>query len=171
MFSRVTYRTLQWLVAAFALLHNAEEAWTIAAYAPEVRQRFADVAPAGLLLATTHLSWFYCALLFATIIPTLIVLAAVTGRAGRIAAWAVVFVQSLFLVNVVVPHVPAALVLGGYAPGVVTAMGVELPFSIYFLRRSVREGVVSGPGAAWTVSVAALALPLLLGVLYTVASA
>lgn len=40
------------------------------------------------------------------------------------------------LVNVVVPHVPAALFAGGYAPGVVTAVLVSLPVSLLYLRRT-----------------------------------
>jgi hypothetical protein len=71
-------------------------------------------------------------------------------------------------VNVFVPHLPAAWVLGGYAPGVVTAVAIQLPFSVFFLRRSVRESAVSMPGVALAVGLAPPALAGLLGVMYFV---
>jgi hypothetical protein len=165
---RLRYRTLQWLVAGFALLHNLEEAVMMPAYAPLVRERFTGVAPQGLLAATAHLSWFYIALTVATLIPFFVVLISVTRRTSRAAAWAVVFVQSLFFVNVFLPHVPAALMLGGYAPGLVTAVAIQLPYSVFFLRRSVREGAVSRAGVALAVALAPLALLVSIGTLYLV---
>jgi len=163
---RLGYRTTQWLVAVFALLHNLEEAITMGRYAPLVRHRLSGLAPSGYLAATEHLSWFFEGLIVATIIPMLAVIVAVRNPANRFAAWAVVLVQTVFLMNVIIPHVPAALLLGGYAPGVVTAVAIELPFSIYFLRRSLREGVISRSGAAWALVLAGPALVTVLGVLY-----
>jgi len=167
----VSYRTLQWLVPGIALAHNLEEALTMRFYAPLVREHFARVAPTAVLAATKDLSWFYVALTVATVIPFLLTLAAtrvapVKGAAG----WAVVVVQSIFLINVFVPHVPAAVALGGYAPGVATALTLELPFSLYFLRRSVREGVVSAQGLAAAIGVAAVILVGGLAALYAVAA-
>ena len=122
-----------------------------------------------LLAATQDLSWFYVALVIATVVPIVVVAVATAGSYGRFRAWAVVFVQSLFLVNVLIPHVPAAIVLGGYAPGLVTAVGLQLPFSVYFIRRSVREGVVSNAGAALALGAAVPALVVGLGTLYLIA--
>ena len=165
---RLSYRTLQWLVAAFALLHNLEEAVTMPSFAPLMREHLSGFAPSGLLAATEHLAWFYIALIVATLVPFFVVLVAVKKPASRAAAWAVVLVQSIFLVNVFAPHVPAALVLRGYAPGVVTALALQLPFSVLFLRRSVREGAVSKAGVALALGLALPALVLLLGTLYFV---
>jgi hypothetical protein len=162
-----SYRKMQWLVVAFASLHNAEEALTMPAYAPLVRERMAGVVPAEIPAVTSHLAWFYGALIVASVVPALVVMIAVSGPASRTKAWAVLFVQALFLVNVVVPHVPAALLLGGYVPGLLTAVLVELPFSIWFLRRSVRDGAVSKSGAALAVGLALPALLLVLGTLVT----
>jgi hypothetical protein len=166
---RLSYRTLQWLVAGFALLHNLEEGLTMPGYATVVRERLSSIAPTHLLAATEHLSWFYAGLLVATFVPALIVLAATSARPSRGAAWAVVFVQSVFLVNVFVPHVPAAVMLGGYAPGVVTAVCINLPYSLYFMRRSVREGTVSSTGVAWAIGLAVPVLVVSLALLYVIA--
>jgi hypothetical protein len=50
--------------------------------------------------------------------------------------------QVVMLINVLA-HVAMASFLGGYAPGVATALIVNLPFSIYLLRQAVRERWVS----------------------------
>ena len=162
---RFSYRTLQWLVAAFALLHNLEEALTIPVYAPTVRQRLSGLVPTS-MVAAHDLSWLYVALGLATVAPAAVVLVATTGQPGRAKAWAVAFVQSLFLVNAFVPHIPGALVLGGYAPGLATAVLVNVPYSIYFLQRSVRERAVSRAGAILALGLAAPVLITGLGLLY-----
>jgi hypothetical protein len=89
----------------------------------------------------------------------LIIAFAATGRPTRIKAYLVAMVQAMLLMNVFVPHVPAAVVLGGYAPGVLTAVFVNLPFSIYFFRRSLRESQITWKGL---VVAMAIALPTLL---------
>ena len=48
------------------------------------------------------------------------------------------------LVNVMVPHVPVAIVFRGYAPGVVTAVLVNLPLMSWLSWRAVKEKWVSG---------------------------
>lgn len=163
---RLSYRTLQWLVAIFAVLHNLEEALTIPSYAPEVRQRLSRVLPSTVLAATEDLSLFYVALAVATVVPILVVLVATTGRPSRGAAWTVAFVQSLLLVNVVIPHIPAAVALGGYAPGLATAVAINLPYSVYFLRRSVRDGALSRREVVLAVALAVPALVVGLATLY-----
>ncbi len=40
----------------------------------------------------------------------------------------------VMLANVMLPHVPAAFVLGGYTPGLVTALAVNLPLTLWVLR-------------------------------------
>jgi hypothetical protein len=46
--------------------------------------------------------------------------------------------QATMALNVL-SHVGSTVMLGGYAPGVVTALAVNLPFSVYLLRRAARE--------------------------------
>ena len=161
-FDRLPYRWLQWLVALFLALHNLEEALTMAAFLPQIRQLLSGlVSPQG-LAATHDLSWFYSSLPWATLLPAAVVWVATTGRPSRAKAWAVAFVQSLMLANVVIPHVVAAAVVGGYVPGLVTAVGINLPYSIYFLRRTVREGAL---GAGEVVASVVVAIPSLVLIL------
>ena len=62
----------------FALLHNLEEALTMPAYAPLMRRRLGGLVPRGFLAATEDLSWFYPALVIVTVIPVLVVWAALS---------------------------------------------------------------------------------------------
>lgn len=167
---RLSYRALQWMVAGFVLLHNLEEALTIPAYAPEVRGRLAGRVPDAMLAALDDLGWLYPSLVGATLLPAVVVLIATTGQPSRGKAWAVVFVQSLFFANVFIPHVPAAAVLSGYAPGLATAILINLPYSIYFFRRSVRDGGLSRAAVALAVGLAVPGLALGLAALHFAAS-
>jgi hypothetical protein len=113
------------LLAAALTLHDLEEAL---AY-PAVRPRLLGFAP---LAPAPEVAWA--------------ALAAVTGLGLGMAGWAAsgettggkrLALRALawgLLVNVLVPHVPAAFVLGGYAPGVVTALAVNLPVALLALR-------------------------------------
>ena len=47
------------------------------------------------------------------------------------------------LVNVLVPHVPAAVRVRGYAPGLVTAVTLVLPATGRYLLQSHRQGLLS----------------------------
>ena len=74
-----------------------------------------------------------------------------------VALWLVLLIQTTVLLNVVW-HVAAAVVLfGGYAPGVATAVLLNLPFSIYLLRRAGRQRWL-GPRALWALLPAAIVL-------------
>jgi hypothetical protein len=63
------------------------------------------------------------------------------------------------LANVFVPHVPAAIVFRGYAPGVFTAVLVNLPVMSILAIRMLRERWVRGGKAV----VFGVGVPLLLG--------
>ena len=63
------------------------------------------------------------------------------------ALWLLLLLQATVLLNVLW-HIAAAVVLfRGYAPGLVTALLLNLPFSLYLLARAV-TGAVAGPGRA-----------------------
>ena len=155
----LSYRSLQWLVFLFLAAHNLEEGLTAPSYLPRVKAILNGRVPAGLIADIPTPGQLYAALAGATIIPFFIVLFATSGRPSPFKDYTVAVVQALVLVNVFVPHVPAAILLGGYAPGVVTAVLLNLPFSLYFFSRSLREGHVTRKGL---VVMLVSALPLLL---------
>jgi Protein of unknown function with HXXEE motif len=156
---KLSYTSVQWLVLAFLALHNLEEALTMRAYLPRIGELLHEHAPAGFAPVLPTPAQFYAALAGATLIPLLLVAFATTGRPSKLKFYLVAFVQAQVFLNVFVPHVPAAFALGGYAPGLATAVLFNLPFSIYLFRRSLRESRVTSKGL---IIMLLVALPLLL---------
>lgn len=121
------------LLAAASTLHNLEEAFAYPSLRPRISEwiarhadlwwspdpaRFAAVLAALTLAIWALLGWT------ASGTPT-----APKRAAVQVVAW-------VLLLNVALPHLPAAIALGGYAPGVVTAVAINLPVSIWVLRRN-----------------------------------
>ena len=156
---KLSYRSLQWLVLAFLALHNLEEALTMRAYLPRLHELLREHAPASLISNMPTTAQFYAALAAATIIPLILVFVATNGKPSKFKFYLVAIVQAQVCLNVFVPHVPAAFVLGGYAPGLLTAVLINLPFSVYFFRRSLNESRVTRKGL---LVMLLIALPLLL---------
>ena len=125
------------LLSGALCLHNLEEAVSYPIARPRVSNLAAGVWPQLQLPMADAFRW---ALLILTIaVLALLLWAATTRNEG--AAWLVIKVVAfVLLANVLVPHVPAAILLGGYAPGVVTAVALNLPVGVWVLAlaRSVR---------------------------------
>ena len=136
------------LVPIVITIHNLEEALSM----PVLIARRNAVLPKILpqLLPPVTYAQFLFALFIMTAVPYFIAWFAARERDGRGAAmfW-LLSVQVMMLVNVLA-HAVIATLLGGYAPGVVTAVAINLPFSIYLLRRAARERWVSGRAMALT---------------------
>ena len=124
-------------------------------------------APAVLqpMIAEVSYSAFLWAVVVATVIPAAVVAVATLRSEARWAHWAAATVQAVVAVNVL-SHLASVTVLGGYAPGVVTAILLNLPFSTYFFRRASRERWFAR-GALWATVPAALLIhgPGLFGIL------
>jgi hypothetical protein len=130
------------LVVVIAL-HNAEEALTAAAYLPRVTEyieRFPVLRHAGLPPSSAQL---YLALVVVTLVPALLIGWATIGRESVAKLEVVAVIAAALLWNVLLPHLSAIVVLRGYAPGAFTALAVNLPFCLYFFRRSSREGMLT----------------------------
>ena len=141
--SRLSYRSLQRLLALVIALHNAEEGLTAGAYLPRLREhieRVPALRDAGL---PPSLAQLYFALVVVTLVPALLVGWATTGRESVAKREVVAVVAAALLWNVFLPHLSAMVVLRGYAPGGLTALAVNLPFCLYFFRRSLREGMLT----------------------------
>jgi len=96
--------------------------------------------------------------------PFALALLARRPHSARWAHYALLVVAAILLVNVAW-HVAAAIVLRGYAPGVASAVVVNLPLTLGVLRGARRDGWLSRRGL-WLVSLLALALhgPVLIAV-------
>ena len=140
---RLSYRSLQRLLVLVIGIHNAEEALTAPTYLSRVRDYLAAFPRLAEHAGAVSLGRLYLALLVVTIGPAMIVGWATTGRqSSRKRMVLAVLVAALFW-NVFLPHLPAAVMSRGYAPGVATAVGINLPFAIYFFRRSARERMLT----------------------------
>jgi hypothetical protein len=134
------FRRLQWLFPIAVTLHNAEEAiWMPGWGAGHLAQWW--VRPPG----ATEIRAALVVLTVAAFVATCL-----SVRRGPESVWAYLTFGYIIamLANVLVPHVPAAIVVRGYAPGVVTAVLINLPVMSLLAVRMVRERWVSGWKAA-----------------------
>ena len=157
-------RRVLWLVPVFLAVHNAEEALFFPRYLPLVLARLPTGWQAVAAPLTTGQVW--SALAVVTGVALAIAWWAHRHPDSRTALWLLLLIQSAVLLNAGW-HVAAAVVLfGGYAPGLVTALILNLPFSIYLLRRATREHWLSRP-AGWALVPGAVLLhgPLLAALL------
>jgi hypothetical protein len=128
-------RTALLLVPVLVTIHNAEEALFMPAALRSLPGRvpaeFAGMIPSyprflvalGIVTAMAWAIWLF-------------------GRTHRIGVVLLLLLQTVMLVNVV-SHVGAAILLRGYAPGLATALALNLPFSIHLLRCAVSEGWIA----------------------------
>lgn len=129
--------SLLWLVPVFLTIHNLEEAVAMPAF---IERRNASVpGPLREIIPPVTYKQFLIALIIITVIPYLVALFWL-GR--RWAALLLSGLQVVMLINVFA-HVLMALFLRGYAPGIVTALLINLPFSLLLLRRALDERWVS----------------------------
>jgi hypothetical protein len=140
---RLSYRSLQRLLVPVIVLHNAEEGLTARAYLPRVQEYLQRVPALRGLARPPTPGQLYVALLLVTVVPALLAAWATTGRESAAKREAVAILVAALLWNVLLPHVPAAVLLRGYAPGVLTAVAINLPFALYFFRRSAHDGALS----------------------------
>jgi hypothetical protein len=129
----------RWVCFAVPLLltlHNLEEALGF----EQTRQTLAEQLPASAVVLLPETSSLYLALGIATLVPW--VLWAASLKRPRPWSDLLVLVQCLMLANALW-HVGAACMLGAYSPGLGTALLLNLPFSLYLVRRVRRERWVS----------------------------
>ena len=60
-----------------------------------------------------------------------------------IGVWAVLEIQMIMLVNAIAPHLVVSLRFQKYNPGVVTALFLNIPFSVYLFQRAMQVGLMS----------------------------
>ena len=140
------------LVGVTLVLHCAEEYLTFPAFfsSPDAMPHW--LHPHGLLYNAQHMR---VALVMAALLPLCVIAWAIL-RPRHCLLVAVLFLEAVLLVNAGW-HLVATLVRGGYAPGVITAVVINLPFGVYVLRRAVREQWIR-PRTAWRLITIALVL-------------
>jgi len=142
-----------WLVPLLLALHNAEEAIFFPRYLPFVLARLPSGWQAVAGPVTSGQVWL--ALAGVTVVAVAVAAWAARRPGSALAVWLVLLIQTALLLNALWHIVAAVVLFGGYAPGVVTALALNLPFSIYVLSRAGRESWLSRP-ALWALLPAAL---------------
>jgi len=142
---------LQWLFPVAVALHNLEEA----IWMPGWDERHAaqlHVRPPGAMEIRIALMVLTVAAFAVTYLSI---------RRGPKSVWAYLAFGGILamLVNVFIPHLPAAVLFRGYAPGVVTAVLINLPLMILQAILAVRDGWVSG----WRAAAFGAGVPLVIG--------
>jgi hypothetical protein len=125
----------QWLFPVAVTLHNLEEAIWLPGWVAEHANQLPYVAgPAAFRFAAAVLT------VAAYVITYLSV------HHGRENLWTYLWFGYVvtMLANVFIPHVPAALIFRSYAPGLVTAVVVNLPVMTFLLVHALRYGYASG---------------------------
>lgn len=123
----------QWGAILFILsvLHNAEEAFGYT-YANESGLKLLDEW--GLQSLAVSPESFRLALGAVTAFAAVVAAWLVFARESRASLWVVRIWAAILVLNVFVPHLPAAILSGGYVPGIVTAVFLNLPIGIVCLR-------------------------------------
>jgi hypothetical protein len=144
----VTRRELTVAVPALLTLHNFEEALMFPRWLPVIQA----AAPFGFQTWFDQISsgTLQTALVVATVVPWAVALWSARQPSSALASWLVLLVQAVVLLNVLWHLIIAGVLLRGYAPGLLTAVTLNLPFSIYLFTRARREG--------WCSALAAIAL-------------
>ena len=166
----MTFRKMSLLLIAVIAAHNFEE-WLTFPHFGEIMSLVA--AKIGIQSSAPPPPWpvTQMALLLVTVIPALTILWASSRRASAVKSWAICWTASVFLANVFVPHIPASLILGGYSPGVLTAVLVNLPFCTLLLMKARSEGLLSGLQITIAVITGLVSLPVALITVFAIARA
>lgn len=133
------FEKLQWLFPIAVAIHNAEEA----IWMPGWWASLAGQLPLHPPSATEFRSVLFMLTAAAVVVTSL------SERNGPGSLWSYLLFGSIIavLANVFIPHVPATLVFHSYAPGVVTAVVINLPVMSFLALQAVRERWVSGAKA------------------------
>lgn len=149
------YPKLRWLLVPVVAAHNFEEWLTFETYQnASVAERLGVHSEAP--------SWpaMQLGLLLVTLAPAGIVASAALGKQWWWKDAAVCWVGGIFLANVFLPHIPAAIMVGGYSPGVLTAALINLPFFPFLFRQAVLEGRLTTRQVLFAALLGAISLPL-----------
>jgi len=146
------------LLTAGFVLHNAEEAFTM-----PLQQ---SVSPFSFIQLPTY-NQFLFSVAVITIVALLAYIAAMRTQNGKTYLFISTAIAAALLFNVFVPHLSAAILTLKYTPGLITAVLLNLPFSILLLklnkplfadRRQMSIYILGGFGAGYLLFAAVMGL-------------
>lgn len=144
------------LIGVTLVLHSAEEYWTFPQFLSSASQLPRWLPPPRLF---QHSGDIQVALVIVTVIALSVISWAILSP-RKVALILALLIESILLVNTGW-HILASFDRGGYAPGVITAVLINLPFGVYVLRRAVKEKWIRAQ-AAWRLLAIAVAFHFIL---------
>ncbi len=135
--------------AVVVIAHNLEEAlvtpvW-LRAHPGALARLFGFM---GRPVPQLHEGVMYMTLALVTALSVAWGMAGTRSAPGGPLAHSLLALFAMYAGNAVVPHIAAALLLGGYVPGLFTAALVVLPYVCLYSVVGIREGWFTGRGAA-----------------------
>lgn len=132
--SSIPFDRLLWLVPIFLTIHNLEEAPFMETWYKRLRMKHP-------LTITTR--QFAIAVTFITIAGFLLTYLGVEYLANQTGYLLILGMQAILLFNAFVPHIATTIRFRMYSPGVITAVLIMLPFSLYLFRRAFEENILT----------------------------
>jgi hypothetical protein len=133
----MTRRLVFTLIPLLFALHSLEEGAVAGRVLPSIEARVPEDVR-GVTAAALTPTRFHAALTVLTAVVFVIAFSGSPAAPGSRRGYLLLAIEATLLVNVM-SHAIAAAWVGGYVPGLVTAVAVNLPFSAYVLRRAWRE--------------------------------
>ena len=130
----MTFTQLLWLVPILFAIHNFEEAPFMASWIQKLpNSPIKPVTSPQFTIAVTLL----------TILGFVITFLGANSTPGSVGFLLILEIQAIMLVNAVVPHITATIRFRMYSPGVITAVFLNIPFSITLFYRATNEGFLT----------------------------
>jgi hypothetical protein len=126
-------KKILWFIPALLALHNLEEALTMPQWIQANLWKVRETIPLFNLL---HFSTpqLYLSLVLVTIVPFILAFFCLKGELSGRKLNIMLALQAIIFWNALVPHISGIIILQMYNPGTVTAVLVNLPFSLYLFR-------------------------------------
>ena len=129
-------RKILWGIPALLALHNLEEFFVMQNTFPGPVSKFPEWIQRFLPMITRE--QFALALILITIIPCLLLLFGQLTLRWRESILVLIQFQVVIFLNVF-SHVIAAVMMGGFSPGIVTAILLNFPFSLLLFRYGLKN--------------------------------
>jgi len=128
--AKVTFTQLLWLVPLFFAIHNIEEVPFMAKWAEKLD------SPMHPKVTTRQ---FAIAVTFLTLGSIIITFFATREPDNYIGTILVLAIQAILFVNAFAPHIVMTVKMKLYSPGLVTAVLINIPFTIYLFVLAINE--------------------------------
>jgi hypothetical protein len=131
----LSFEQLLWLVPILLAIHNLEEAPFMESWSKRLPIK---------LPFTITTRQFVIAVTFLTIAGFVVTFVALEYWSHQTAYLIILGIQAILLFNAFIPHIATTIRFRVYSPGVITAILLIIPFSLYLFRRAFHENIIRG---------------------------